>query len=264
MNAILHFRRKDFPLNEACFLELLQMLGYGRFRNGQHLMDITEETLVPLGQKTQDGDPGRMPHRFGKTCQLLLCTGIALFFHYKTAHIVRKYTNNIEITNPSLPEKHIRFIYPANKKKTEIRSAFHTPQAKSIPPANKKRQKPDLRFIPRKQSQFPRQTKKDRNPIPSDSCPCRTFCRALWSGKRDSDPRPPPWQGGALPLSYFRNACQKNFVERKTGFGPATPTLARWCSTTELFPQCVSKNFVERKTGLEPATPTLGRSCSTN
>ena len=213
MDAILHFRRKDFPLNEACFLELLQMLGYGRFRNGQHLMDIAEETLVPLGQKTQDGDPGRMPHRFGKTCQLLLCTGIALFFHYKTAHIVRKYTNNIEITNPSLPEKHIRFIYPANKKdrnpicvsypagkdnspgkqkKTGTRSALHTPQEKTIPPANKKdrnpirasypagkvnspgkqkRQKPDPRFIPRRQSQFPRQTKKTetrflRIPVP--------------------------------------------------------------------------------------------------
>ena len=25
-----------------------------------------------------------------------------------------------------------------------------------------------------------------------------------WSGKRDSNSRPPPWQGGALPLSYFR------------------------------------------------------------
>lgn len=24
------------------------------------------------------------------------------------------------------------------------------------------------------------------------------------SGKRGSNPRPPPWQGGALPLSYFR------------------------------------------------------------
>ncbi len=25
-----------------------------------------------------------------------------------------------------------------------------------------------------------------------------------WSGKRGSNSRPPPWQGGALPLSYFR------------------------------------------------------------
>ena len=27
---------------------------------------------------------------------------------------------------------------------------------------------------------------------------------AIWSGKRDSNSRPPPWQGGALPLSYSR------------------------------------------------------------
>jgi hypothetical protein len=28
--------------------------------------------------------------------------------------------------------------------------------------------------------------------------------RALWSGRRDSNPRPQPWQGCALPLSYTR------------------------------------------------------------
>ena len=27
---------------------------------------------------------------------------------------------------------------------------------------------------------------------------------SVWSGKRDSNSRPPPWQGDALPLSYFR------------------------------------------------------------
>jgi hypothetical protein len=31
-------------------------------------------------------------------------------------------------------------------------------------------------------------------------------CRAsIWSGRRDSNPRRPPWQGGTLPLSYSRN-----------------------------------------------------------
>ncbi len=25
-----------------------------------------------------------------------------------------------------------------------------------------------------------------------------------WSGRRDSNPRPPPWQGDVLPLNYFR------------------------------------------------------------
>ena len=28
--------------------------------------------------------------------------------------------------------------------------------------------------------------------------------RQSWSGRRDSNPRPPPWQGGVLPLNYFR------------------------------------------------------------
>ena len=28
--------------------------------------------------------------------------------------------------------------------------------------------------------------------------------RQVWSGRRDSNPRPPPWQGGVLPLNYFR------------------------------------------------------------
>jgi hypothetical protein len=30
------------------------------------------------------------------------------------------------------------------------------------------------------------------------------FLRKNWSGRRDSNPRPQPWQGFALPLSYTR------------------------------------------------------------
>jgi hypothetical protein len=30
------------------------------------------------------------------------------------------------------------------------------------------------------------------------------LCFNRWSGKRDSNSRPSPWQGDALPLSYFR------------------------------------------------------------
>ena len=43
------------------------------------------------------------------------------------------------------------------------------------------------------------------------------FCRPVpyhlamppkkWSGKRDSNSRPSPWQGDALPLSHFRKWC---------------------------------------------------------
>src|SRR5690606_36983101 len=39
-------------------------------------------------------------------------------------------------------------------------------------------------------------------------CRFRHFGRSRggerWSGRRGSNSRPPPWQGGALPLSYFR------------------------------------------------------------
>ena len=88
-----------------------------------------------------------------------------------------------------------------------------------------------------------------------------------WSGKRDSNSRPPPWQGGALPLSYFRieykiggdtqnRTGDKGFadlcltawlcrhMERKTGLEPATPTLARLCSTTELLPHLLNSDII--------------------
>ncbi len=42
-------------------------------------------------------------------------------------------------------------------------------------------------------------------------------------------------QTSALPLGYAA------IVERKTGLEPATPTLARWCSTTELLPHMATR-----------------------
>lgn len=33
-----------------------------------------------------------------------------------------------------------------------------------------------------------------------------TRCGCHRSGRRDSNPRPPPWQGGALPLRHFRES----------------------------------------------------------
>jgi hypothetical protein len=32
----------------------------------------------------------------------------------------------------------------------------------------------------------------------------KVWGRGIWSGRRDSNPRPQPWQGYALPLSYAR------------------------------------------------------------
>jgi hypothetical protein len=41
-----------------------------------------------------------------------------------------------------------------------------------------------------------------------------------WSGRRDSNPRPQPWQGCALPLSYARNP------DRGAAFYAASPLIA--------------------------------------
>src|SRR5262245_32865706 len=37
--------------------------------------------------------------------------------------------------------------------------------------------------------------------------------RSDWSGKRGSNPRHPPWQGGALPLSYSRPEGRRRITE---------------------------------------------------
>ncbi len=50
-------------------------------------------------------------------------------------------------------------------------------------------------------------------------------------------------QTRALPLGYAA------IMERKTGFEPATPTLARLYSTTELLP------LIMRVKGVEPPRP---------
>src|SRR5690606_29787197 len=41
----------------------------------------------------------------------------------------------------------------------------------------------------------------------ADPCLTTWLCRHnFWSGRRGSNPRPPPWQGGVLPLNYFRKS----------------------------------------------------------
>ena len=50
---------------------------------------------------------------------------------------------------------------------------------------------------------------------------------AVWSGKRGSNSRPPPWQGGALPLSYFRKTNGAQGRNRTADTGIFSPLLYR-------------------------------------
>ncbi len=42
----------------------------------------------------------------------------------------------------------------------------------------------------------------------ADLCLTTWRCRLLWSGRRDSNPRQPPWQGGALPAELLPLTCE--------------------------------------------------------
>ena len=62
------------------------------------------------------------------------------------------------------------------------------------------------------------------NPANKNRAPHKTVLWALLedssliiSGKRDSNPRPPPWQGDVLPLNYFRKLAMP-----AKGFEPST------------------------------------------
>jgi len=67
-------------------------------------------------------------------------------------------------------------------------------------------------------------------------------------------------QSSALPLGY---AAPQTKMERKTGFEPATPTLARLCSTPELLP-LVRKVKMVAGPRVELGTRGFSVRCSTN
>jgi hypothetical protein len=51
----------------------------------------------------------------------------------------------------------------------------------------------------------------------------------IWSGRRDSNPRPRPWQGRALPLSYTR--IREIGGDHSPATGRAMPNAARECNS---------------------------------
>ena len=78
----------------------------------------------------------------------------------------------------------------------------------------------------------------------ADLCLTAWLCRRKkWSGKRGSNSRPPPWQGGALPLSYFRiyGASAQNRTVDTRIFSP-------------LLYQLSYRGKLATWTGLEPVT----------
>ena len=73
----------------------------------------------------------------------------------------------------------------------------------------------------------------------------------LVSERRDSNPRPPPWQGDVLPLNYFRKRMPAKGVE------PSTLWLQIRCSTNWAKPaEVIPQSFNKDNAGEGTWTPT--------
>ena len=92
-----------------------------------------------------------------------------------------------------------------------------------------------------------------------------------WSGRRDSNSRPPPWQGGALPLSHFRKAparapagtgCRGGDLNSYARKG-TTPSRWRVCLFHHLGRRSAHSAGAAGVEGLEPPTGGFGDRCST-
>src|SRR6185503_3577869 len=57
--------------------------------------------------------------------------------------------------------------------------------------------------------------------------PLRVVRGRTWSGKRDSNPRPRPWQGRALPTELFPQSARTDEGEYAKGIRPSTAPPAR-------------------------------------
>ncbi len=66
--------------------------------------------------------------------------------------------------------------------------------------------------------------------LQSSALPLGYGAKSHWSGRRDSNPRPRPWQGRILPLNYFRKMAGLEGIE------PSHVGIKIRCLTTWLQP----------------------------
>src|SRR5258708_39502433 len=76
-----------------------------------------------------------------------------------------------------------------------------------------------------------------KNEKPADRAGVVKLChlKKSWSGRRGSNPRPWPWQGRALPLSYTR--IREIGGDRSPAIGRAMPNAAGECNSPRDAPE---------------------------
>ncbi len=135
-----------------------------------------------------------------------------------------------------------------SKQKKQVAEALHdTPTRRRHPPGTGRRQAAGKR-IQKKASESKR-----FGGLNEGIC--------SWSGKRDSNSRPQPWQGCALPTELFPQSIRRTYVRFSEEEETRTPTSqstlppqssASTNSATSPFPHRLYFHEVPR-TGLEPA-----------
>ena len=79
----------------------------------------------------------------------------------------------------------------------------------------------------------------------------------IWSGRRDSNPRPSPWQGDALPLSHFRISLEVlKPPDIKFGWDSRTRTCGMTESKSVALPTWLYPNIIHMgwMMGFEPTS----------
>ena len=88
--------------------------------------------------------------------------------------------------------------------------------------------------------------------------------QVLWSDKRDSDPRPRPWQGRALPTELLsQKSISKNWSDRRDSDPRPRPWQGRALPTELLSQKSISKNWSDRRDSDPRPRPWQGRALPT-
>ena len=82
--------------------------------------------------------------------------------------------------------------------------------------------------------QMSRLAQKNEKPACNSGLSSNCHFEKTWSGRRDSNPRPRPWQGRALPLSYTR--IREMAGEWSPATGRAMPNAAIECNSRRRLP----------------------------
>ncbi len=78
VDAVFNVWGCDISLDDICFFQFFQMLGYCRLRQGNFLYDVAADTMVFIQQQPDDGDARRMREGLAELCNLDMFVGITI------------------------------------------------------------------------------------------------------------------------------------------------------------------------------------------